>query len=174
MRACTSFLCRCDVVFGVFAPLEIDGFCRETFGSLKHLTSLKYYFLKLCKAIQRYRLWYYRVAKKPRVCGYHPWGRFAKWAVSEEGFMSTRYIMYPKHKHNKKNDRWWSIPENHAFWFIQKINHWFILKIHSDLQFRKPNFTTFWGRFANFENFARRKVGRFLQLCGIRGRKPGD
>ena len=24
-----------------------------------------------------------RVAKKSRVCGYYPWGRFAKWAVSE-------------------------------------------------------------------------------------------
>ena len=37
-----------------------------------------------------------KVAKKPRVCGYYPRGRFAKCAVSEESFMSTHYIMYPK------------------------------------------------------------------------------
>ena len=39
--------------------------------------------------------------------------------------------------------------------------------IHSQDSFwtsvRKPNFTTFWGRFANFENFSWRKIGRFLQ-----------
>ena len=31
------------------------------------------------------------------ITGYYPCGRFAKWAVSEGGFMSTHYIMYPKH-----------------------------------------------------------------------------
>ena len=51
--------------------------------------------------------------------------------------------------------------KNHAFF----LKHWFILKIHYDLQFGKPNFTTFWGRFENFENFARRKVEHFLKLC---------
>ena len=45
-----------------------------------------------------------------------------------------------------------------------KNSHWFIRKIHSDLQFGKPSFTTSWGRFANFENFARRKVEGVLQL----------
>ena len=104
----------------------------------------------------------YRVAKKPRVCGYYPWGRFAKWAVSEEGFTSTRTTECILNTNiTKKNNRWWPIPEIIPS-FRKKL--WFILKIHSDLQFGEPNFTTFWGRFANFENFARRKVQGFLQL----------
>ena len=48
---------------------------------------------------------------------------------------------------------------NYAF-LLKKI-----VKIHSDLKFGKPNSTTSWGRFANFENFARRNVEWFWQLC---------
>ena len=34
----------------------------------------------------------FRVAKKPRVRGYHPGGRFAKWAVSEEGLQNGQSV----------------------------------------------------------------------------------
>ena len=98
-----------------------------------------------------------RVAKKPRVCVRKVCKMGSQWV----GFTSTHYIIYPKHWHNKK------LIDDDLFQkscLLSEKNSDSFLNIHSDLQFGMPNFTTVWGIFASFENFARRKVERFMQL----------
>ena len=49
------------------------------------------------KKILEENCWRTELQKATSICGYYSRGRFAKWAVIEAGFMSTHYLMYPKH-----------------------------------------------------------------------------